>query len=71
MGERQRVEGMHRALRKGAKAFTDGAAVTANPYKDPSIALNSTGMSWSLYPFWRMGWNNAKNEHDKAAKAIP
>jgi hypothetical protein len=65
MSSRQRAEAAARAIERGKKAFLDGQPMTSNPYKKPDYSdrgLGSVGYSggWSLYPFWNLGYTEAR-----------
>jgi hypothetical protein len=75
MSSRQRADAAMNAVAKGKAAHAAGQPITANPYKKPDYSdrgLGAVGYSggWSLYPFWNMGYNEARNAAD-AANAEP
>ncbi len=62
MSERDRASAARQARIKGELAYLSGVPSEDCPYKDPGAALRAGKISWSLAPFWKLGWDNAKRE---------
>lgn len=62
MSERDRAKAYKQAGIKGELAYLSGVPIEDCPYKDIEHNPYSNKTSWSLAPFWCLGWYAAKNE---------
>jgi hypothetical protein len=60
MSSRRRGDRALKAVEEGKAAFLAGKPITTNPFKVPTYGSHPTG-AWSLYGFWNIGYNEAKN----------